>query len=364
MVQREEAGTPWKPVGEDNTDVLHECGIFFMRARVDHFSQWCLVKKIQLENAIYEHLVTWPSWAPPRKRQVGFVNVTDRPLILLVLPTSWSNRAIVSVATGVAFEGLEANVAISRAVQQSILTEATQPQVLQVPCTQRQGDPRVGQDFPHSVCSLPKVTGTDARVALITANADTVDVWDYRIVQQRTWVWVLPGQFSAGMLPLLGTHRRNDLTRGAMCLMNIALMATAKGLQPTAGAPGSTISSTGGTHYPQSETKTAPVSSITSIGGAGGESKTASVATVPSMGGAGGTNSEVKPPSLSTMSSSMGDAGGTNNEVKPASVSTVRSMGSAGCRDGEANTTSISTISSSMGDYVDTDSDLKPAAEG
>lgn len=204
-----------------------------MRAQVDHFSQRCLAKKIQLESAIHEEPVTWPSWAPPKKKQLGFVNATDRPLIFLVLPTSWSKQAILSVAMGVGFEGVEASVAISRAVEQSILTEATQPQVLQVPCTKSKGGPKVGQPFPIAMCNLPRVTGGDARVALISANNETVDVWDYRIVQQRTWVWVLPGQFSEGMLPLLGTHRRQDLALEGMCLMNVALMATAKGLQPT-----------------------------------------------------------------------------------------------------------------------------------
>lgn len=226
-------------MGEENIDVLYESGMFFVRARIDHFSQWCLAKKIQLEKAVHEDPVTWPSWAPPKKKQLGFVNATNRPLIFLVLPTSWSQRAVVSVAMGVGFEGLEANVAISRAVQQSILAEATHPQVLQVPCTKRAGSPKVGQEFPFAMCSLPKITGSDARVALITANSDTVEVWDYRIVQQRTWLWVLPGQFSEGMLPLLGTFRRRDLAQGATCVMNLALMATAKGLLPTIGGDGS-----------------------------------------------------------------------------------------------------------------------------
>ena len=179
----------WEPVGEEDTDVVHEFGMFFMRARIYHFSQGCLAKRIQLENAIHEDTVTWPSWAPPKKNQLGFVNATNKPLIFLVLPTSWSNQAILSVAMGVAFDGLEASAAISRALEQSILSEATHPQVLQVPCTARREDLKVGQTFPFAICSLPKVARWDARVALITANSDTVEVWDYRIVQQRTWVW-------------------------------------------------------------------------------------------------------------------------------------------------------------------------------
>ncbi|CAM9398970.1 unnamed protein product [Scytosiphon promiscuus] len=248
VLQRDKDGDPWNAVEQGDTDIYHDGIAFFVRARVRHFSQVCLSKRVQLENAIHEDPVAWPSWAPPKRKQIGFVNATDGPLIFLVLPTSWSQKAIMSVAVGVAFEGLEARAAMSKAVRQSILAEATQPQILQVPCTKRRGNPRVGQAFPFATCTLPKATGGEARVALIRVIGDTVEVWDSRIVQQRTWVWVLPGQFSEGMMPLLGTHRRQDLAQGATCLMNIALMATAKGLQSIDGgsAPTSILSSEGG----------------------------------------------------------------------------------------------------------------------
>lgn len=161
LLWRDGGGDPWKFIGEGNTDVLHDCGMLSIRPKMSHFSQGCLAKKIRLENAIHEDTaVAWPSLAPPRKNQLGFVNATEKPLIFLVLPTCRSNPAILSVATGLAFDGLEASAAISRAVWQSILTEATHPQVLQVPCTKKKGNPTVGQVSPFATCTLAKVTGS------------------------------------------------------------------------------------------------------------------------------------------------------------------------------------------------------------
>ena len=197
-----------------------------------------------MESAYEDLFVTWPR--RPGKKELDFVNATDRALIILVLPTTWSNKAVQSVAAGVAMEHLGAHVAISNAVEQSILEEATQPQVFQVPCS-RQNEPlQPGQKCPSSSCRLADSTGYEARVALITTEDNTVAVWNYRIVGHKTRVVILPGQFSEGMVPTLGRHTCDDLVQGSMCIMNIALMALAKSLQRNGrNAPVSTISSGG-----------------------------------------------------------------------------------------------------------------------
>ena len=64
------------------------------------------------------------------------------------LPTSWSNQAILSVAMGVAFDGLEASAAISRALEQSILSEATHPAGAACALYGKGGGPKRRPDIP------------------------------------------------------------------------------------------------------------------------------------------------------------------------------------------------------------------------
>lgn len=202
--------------------------MFFVRAKIDHFSQGCLAKRISLESARYEE-VAWLGWRP-HKKQVEFVNATDRPLIFLVLPTTWSNSTIKSVGISIAY-GVELESAISRASENSILHEATDPQLLQIPGSSTAVTGlRAGQACPFTICTLPKKTGAEARVALITADHKTVRVWDYRVVKHRTRMVVLPRQFSGGMVPLFGTYNRDELPK-KVSLTSIVLVAIAKDLQ-------------------------------------------------------------------------------------------------------------------------------------
>ena len=215
--------------------------MFFIRASIDHFSQGCLAKKIRLDSPCHDEIVTWPK--RPGKKQIEFVNATSKALTFLVLPTTWSHQAIQSVAMGVEMEGLSTNLAISRAMEQAILEEATDPQVFALPALKLHGPLRAGQECPFRTCTLAKQTGFEARVALISVEKTTVSVWDYRIVGHRTRVTILPGQFSEGMFPLLGRHQFDDLAQGAMCVMKVALRAMCHGLHlPVKKAPVSTIS--------------------------------------------------------------------------------------------------------------------------
>ena len=200
--------------------VLYEKGVFFVRASIDHFSQGCLSKKVNLHNSIHVETVTWPK--RPGRKEIEFVNATTRALTFLVLPTSWSHKATQSVEMGVEVEGLSANVAISRAVEQAILEEATDPHLFQVPAFKLNEPPRAGQECPYYTCRLAEKTGFEARVVLITVEGPTVLVWSSSIVSHRTRVAILPGQFSEGMIPLLGEHKYDDL------IMNVVLIAMLK----------------------------------------------------------------------------------------------------------------------------------------
>ena len=220
--------------------ILYEEGVFFVRASIDHFSQGCLAKKINPHSSIHVETVTWPK--RPGRKEIEFVNATRRALAFLVLPTSWSQKAIQSVEMGVEVEGFSTNVAISRAVEQAILEEATDPQLFQVPALELNNPPRAGQKCPYDTCRLANKTGFDAKVVLITVEGPTVSVWNSRIVSHRTRVAILPRQFSEGMSPLLGRHKYDDLTQGGACIMNVVLIAMLKGKLLATKSPVSTIS--------------------------------------------------------------------------------------------------------------------------
>lgn len=263
---REGSGSPWNVLVEEKTSIERgggkDRGRLYVRANVDHFSQGCLGRRVHLDSPYHQETVMW---GKPAKRELEFVNATSRPLIFLVLPTFWSNRAVFNTAMGLVAQGVESNLAISRAVQQSILHEAIDPQFLQLPAKQypvkHDERPRQLQDHdgsgggldghtdpggsmnasercPFVGCSISGWTGSDVRVALVTVDAETLAVWDYRTVRDRSRVAVLPGQFSKGMVPLLGVHRLCDLRAGTVgigsggqcSLLHVALMAMVKGM--------------------------------------------------------------------------------------------------------------------------------------
>lgn len=205
--------------------------MFFLRTSVSHFSQWCLGRSINPQSPYDDQVVTWPR--RPGRKEMEFVNATDRTLLFLVLPTTWTNGAVNSIATGLNVENMGMHLAISKAIEQSILEEATQPQVFQVKCPDMKGPLRAGQMCPTCTCWLSESTGYEARVAMMTIDGPFVAVWNYRIIRHRTRVVVLPGQFSDGMIPLLGRHKYDDLGQGSMCPLNIALAAMAKSFQRT-----------------------------------------------------------------------------------------------------------------------------------
>lgn len=240
ILQREHNGDPWNILDDEETTVVHKDGEFFVRARFYHFSQGCLAKNILLDNAVETEQIRI---GRPKKKQLEFINASQKTLTFLVLPTTWSNQAIKSLAIGVGVEGVgNANACIDRAIEQAVLTEAMAPQVLQIPRRTTQEDPRGGDRCPSDICDLPNSGGREARVALVTVENKAVSVWFSRNVRERTRLMIMPGQFSAGMNPNLG---RYQLPQGSRCLVQNTFTVMSGEPMSIFNAPVSTISSTG-----------------------------------------------------------------------------------------------------------------------
>lgn len=220
--------------------VVHEGGVPYVRAKIDHFSQGCLAKNILLDDAVLTERAS--RFCRPYKKQVEFVNANRKTLTFLVLPTSWSHGAMTNLAVRVGVEGVAAVTAsVRRQVEQAILTAATAPQVLQIPPRGAEGDPIGGERCPSDTCDLTANGGDEARVVMQTVESGTtVSVWFSRNLKQKTRLMVLPGQFSVAMI-----DSRLLLPQHAGDLVSTALLASIS--EPTSGqnAPISTISSAG-----------------------------------------------------------------------------------------------------------------------
>lgn len=173
-LQREQSTDPWHILSEEKATIAQENCAFFVRARFSHFSEGCLAKNVLLDNAVQTETA---KIGRPRKKQLEFINATRKTLTFLVLPTKWSNKAIKSLAIGVgAAEIGEVKASIEQAIKQAVLTEATEPQVLEIPPIYRQGNPKGGERCTWDICGLPASGGSDARVALVTVENATVRV--------------------------------------------------------------------------------------------------------------------------------------------------------------------------------------------
>lgn len=211
VLWRENSDDPWKLVEREETDILHESGKFFVRARIHHFSDDCLAKSVNMQSPYDEQVVRWKKWGKPRRRQIQFLNATDKVISLLALPTGFSNRIASSFKVGLYSSEIGINMEINRAAHQAVLSEAVSAQMIQLPIRDGTEPPRGGDQCPSQCFSLSEWTKNEARVALITADEKTVEVWDYRTIKGGTRIAVLPKQFSHGMRPLLGISQRCDL---------------------------------------------------------------------------------------------------------------------------------------------------------
>lgn len=226
VLWRENSAEPWQMIEQEKVDILHETGNFFVRARINHFSEGCLATSVDMQCSYYEEVVRWRQWGRPRRREFQVLNATDRAIIILALPTGFSNKIVGTFTVGVNSSMIGMNTNIRRAVDQAMLSEGASPQMFQLAVRDGPEPPRAGDKCPYEYCSLSEWTGNEAKVALITASDSTMEVWDYRIIKGGTRIAVLPKRFSPGMRPLLGNFRRCDLPEG---LTDIEVALTAVG---------------------------------------------------------------------------------------------------------------------------------------
>lgn len=206
----------------------HGKGKWYVRAKLERFSRACLGKRLNLESVYDEEMVLA---GRPASRELEFVNATDRGLMILVLPTSWSNKDILKMARSMDAHGVGSDATVAKAFEQSIQHGSDGLQVLHL-------DPREdvclaeGKECSWVKCTLSYEMGGEARVVLVTAEAEIIAVWDSRIIRDRTRLTVLPGRFSKGAMPLLGLYNVADLAREG-CVrssLKMTLVAVAKGL--------------------------------------------------------------------------------------------------------------------------------------
>ncbi|CAM9935835.1 unnamed protein product [Ectocarpus fasciculatus] len=201
VLQREGDGGSWDLIKDQDVSVVYDetCRAFFVRAKIHHFSQGCLARKLNLQNSSLDERVLF---GRPSKRELEFVNATNRSLTFLVLPTSCSQSACTSIVLGAEMAGIGANVEISRALKKAVLFAATECLVVTVPPRETEGHPTVGETCPFETCTLPRNTGNEARVILATIDETTISLWFSRILVERTRFAVLPNQFSAKVPPV------------------------------------------------------------------------------------------------------------------------------------------------------------------
>lgn len=195
----------------------------------------------------YHDEVVSSFWKSPKTGELEFVNATSRPLAFLILPTSCSNKAFCDLDAGFTFLDSGVNMAVNRAIHQTVFSSTTSPQVVEIGRRTAEGAPRPGERCPYVTFSLPPQTGSVVGVSLMTGDGTLISVWDYRIVKQRTRVTVLPGRFGEGMSPQLGEHSTDGLDQqGGNSRVRAALSAVKQHLswsQQQELAPASTISS-------------------------------------------------------------------------------------------------------------------------
>lgn len=212
VLWQEDSDKSWKLIDQEKTDIVHENGKFFVRARIHHFSKGYLGTSVDMQNSYHQEDMRWLRWGKPGRREIEVLNATDKAIIILALPTGVSNRIASEFIGSLEGSGVTVSLEMRRVVEQAILSSAVSPQMFQLPIRNTTETTRAGTKCTFDYCSLSKWTTNEATVALVTSDDDKVEVWDYKIIQGGTRHAVLPGRFSQGMRPLLGTFRRCELS--------------------------------------------------------------------------------------------------------------------------------------------------------
>lgn len=193
VLWRNNVGEPWTLLASGVKRDRH-FEQYFVHANIDHFSQGCLGKKLDLQNKTYTDVVK--RGRRPHAMELEFVNATDKNVIFLVLPTRYSMDAVTSLAVGVQVQGHGGNVEIERQVADALMSAATDCQAIVVHAKVNKGaTPKVRDRCPFEPCFLLAEGTSQARVALVTAEEGEVLVWVNQLYVEKTQLVILPRMF-------------------------------------------------------------------------------------------------------------------------------------------------------------------------
>lgn len=249
---RESVGEPWEPVegatvGPDD----RENGRHVLRAKIHHFSQFCFGKKL---NLLSGHQYEEVSRGRPGPRELEFLNGTDKRILFLVLPTGFADTRITSLTAAVTGGPVSVGGSVERGVISVITSAATGCSVVPVPARLDGGvtSPGGKETCPHGRCNVLPMMMKGVRVVVCTVTNDKVLMWLSLLLFPRTKLIILPALFD----DCDGYYASSDLAGQQSNVVVAAGMANI----------------------------TAPVSSITSRGGAV-DGSAAEIAVVVSDGG-------------------------------------------------------------------------------
>lgn len=211
------------PLEKDRTEVLLDRGGFLLRGSIYHFSQGCLGRRINMNSPAYTDNL--PSILPRRRKEVEFINATDKCVGFVVLPTSWSLSKISEIALKVSAACVgELEAAVTRKIDEGITELALSPQVFSLPAHTASGQPVERELYPYRSCFFSEsIDGQTVRVALFTRETErrqsspfwpfssesethTVTIWTFWDVPIGTRYAVLPPQFYPGVIPVMAAY--------------------------------------------------------------------------------------------------------------------------------------------------------------
>lgn len=197
MFRRTEEGQPWELHEDGAWDFDKQLKRYFFRVKIRHFSDVCLGTELSLHSDCDSWVV---SRGRPKKRQLEFVNATDKKIDFKVLPTGYSTSAIKSFNAGVKVPGIVGvTVGLDRESETVIMSAATAPSTFSVPPKEDAGTPKAGDVCPAHTYNIPKKMRGEARVYMYTS--DRQEPWLNEVHPQRTQLVVLPPMFSGGPTP-------------------------------------------------------------------------------------------------------------------------------------------------------------------